>query len=122
MRLLTHNMLACNIRGVTNGYPLKLEVNQTETREADFNPEFLRRIFSKIEWKALREGAIAVGIEDLPEAAETENLEDEEFLRKFHRALLEVHVEEGALVCPETGRRFPISKGIPNMLLNEDEI
>ena len=46
---------------------------------------------------------------------------DEDFLRTFHHILLEVQVEEGALVCPETGRRFPISKGIPNLLLNEDE-
>lgn len=122
MRLLTHNMLTCNIRGVTNGYPLKLEASTTEIRETDFNPEFLRRIFSKIEWKALREGAIALGIDDFPETAETGNLEDDKFLRKFHHALLEIHVEEGALICPETGRRFPISKGIPNMLLNEDEV
>jgi multifunctional methyltransferase subunit TRM112 len=31
-------------------------------------------------------------------------------------------VEEGTLVCPESGRKFPINKGIPNMLLNEDEV
>lgn len=35
---------------------------------------------------------------------------------------LQVEVQEGDLVCPETGRKFPISKGIPNMLLNEDEV
>ena len=35
---------------------------------------------------------------------------------------LQVEVQEGSLVCPETGRRFPISDGIPNMLLNEDEV
>lgn len=29
---------------------------------------------------------------------------------------------EGSLICPETGRKFPVSKGIPNMLLNEDEV
>jgi multifunctional methyltransferase subunit TRM112 len=51
-----------------------------------------------------------------------EALHDEAFLRAFHHALLEVHLEEGALVCPETGRRFLVSKGIPNMLLNEDEV
>lgn len=33
----------------------------------------------------------------------------------------QLHVEEGQLICPESGRRFPIQKGIPNMLLNEDE-
>lgn len=47
---------------------------------------------------------------------------DEAFLRAFHHALLEVHLEEGHLVCPETGRRFKVAKGIPNMLLNEDEV
>ena len=26
------------------------------------------------------------------------------------------------LVCPETGRKFPVTDGIPNMLLNEDEV
>jgi multifunctional methyltransferase subunit TRM112 len=34
---------------------------------------------------------------------------------------MQVHLEEGTLVCPETGRRFPVNKGIPNLLLNEDE-
>jgi multifunctional methyltransferase subunit TRM112 len=34
----------------------------------------------------------------------------------------QVCLEEGILICPETGRRFPVAKGIPNMLLNEDEV
>lgn len=50
-----------------------------------------------------------------------EMLEDEDFLKAFHHALLEVHLEEGALICPETERRFLVTKGIPNLLLNEDE-
>ena len=36
--------------------------------------------------------------------------------------ILQLEVMEGNLICPETGRKFPISKGIPNMLLNEDEV
>ena len=36
--------------------------------------------------------------------------------------LFEVEVMEGALVCPETGREFPITRGIPNMLLTEEEV
>ncbi|XP_016098498.1 multifunctional methyltransferase subunit TRM112-like protein [Sinocyclocheilus grahami] len=32
-----------------------------------------------------------------------------------------VEVIEGCLQCPESGREFPISKGVPNMLLIEDE-
>ncbi|XP_026684592.1 multifunctional methyltransferase subunit TRM112-like protein [Diaphorina citri] len=34
----------------------------------------------------------------------------------------QVEVVEGDLECPESGRKFPISSGIPNMLLKEDEI
>jgi len=33
-----------------------------------------------------------------------------------------VEVIDGDLVCPETGRKFPVAEGIPNMLANEDEI
>ena len=94
-----------------------------------------------------------------------ELLESDTFLRAFHHVLLEartlsllgrawtdaaaqVHIEEGVLVCPESGHRFPIrfalrpprcfqrlrarrclthavaenSEGIPNMLLAEDEV
>lgn len=59
--------------------------------------------------------------EGLPEQASEEMLQDDGFLQKFHHALLEVTLEEGALVCPETGRKFIVSKGIPNLLLTEDE-
>ncbi len=38
MKLLTHNMLACHIKGVTNGYPFKIEVVKVEKHEADFDP------------------------------------------------------------------------------------
>ena len=33
-----------------------------------------------------------------------------------------VEVIEGDLECPESGRKFPIQEGIPNMLLREDEL
>jgi len=35
---------------------------------------------------------------------------------------MEIDIKEGNLECPETGRKFPITNGIPNMLLNEDEV
>ncbi|RRT75607.1 hypothetical protein B296_00019447 [Ensete ventricosum] len=122
MRLLTHNMLSCNIKGVANGFPLRLEAEKWVEKEVELNADFLRHIFPKIEWKALSGAARAVGYCELPEEADAAMLDSEDFLRRFHHALLEIHVEEGALFCPETGRRFPITKGIPNMLLHEDEV
>lgn len=47
---------------------------------------------------------------------------NEDFLKKVHHVLLEVEVINGDLLCPESGRKFPINDGIPNMLLNEDEV
>ena len=75
---------------------------------------------------------------------EEENLQNEEILKKLHHILLEVEVLEGKFIvleqlqlcfamvftlisklgeleCPETGRKFPIKNGIPNMLVTEDE-
>jgi len=61
MKLLTHNMLQCHIKGVKNGYPFKIEAQTIENREADYDPDFLRHIFSRIQWDAFREAAIAMG-------------------------------------------------------------
>lgn len=33
MKLLTHNMLACHIKGVTNNFPLKIEATKVRRRE-----------------------------------------------------------------------------------------
>ncbi|KAL6512065.1 hypothetical protein OROGR_021662 [Orobanche gracilis] len=122
MRLLTHNMLSSNIKGVTNGYPLRIEVEKVVQKEVDFNADFLKNMFAKMEWKALVDASRTLGYSELPDEAASSMLESDEFLHKFHHALLELHLEEGALVCPETGRKFPVNKGIPNMLLHEDEV
>ena len=131
MRLLTHNMLRCNVKGVRDGFPLTIEVDQEENSvertEADFNAEFLVRILPKLSWPALLKGARELGIqevEQLPESVTEAQAagEDEAFLKNLHTVLLEVRLIKGALICPETGRRFPVTNSIPNMLLNEDEV
>lgn len=77
----------------------------------------------RLEWAALAEAAAALNCSPpLQQAPPTEkDLTDDAFLKSFHHALLEVCLIEGSLVCPETGRKFPVEKGIPNMLLTEDE-
>ena len=83
----------------------------------------------------------SLGVPNLPELPPDLDKCDDSMLRKYHHALMEVHVKEGYLICPDTGRRFPsvtldlrtgaatairasllLRKGIPNMLLNEDEV
>lgn len=59
---------------------------------------------------------------ELPQTLIEDFETNEDFLKKTHHILLEVEVINGDLQCPESGRKFPINDGIPNMLLNEDEI
>jgi multifunctional methyltransferase subunit TRM112 len=37
MRIITHNMLKCNVRGVESGYPLIIEPEKVEIIPCDFN-------------------------------------------------------------------------------------
>ncbi|XP_039135998.1 multifunctional methyltransferase subunit TRM112 homolog A-like [Dioscorea cayenensis subsp. rotundata] len=122
MRLLTHNMVSNNVKGVVNGFSLCLKASTWVEKEVNFNVGFLRSIFPKIDWPALFSASQTVGYVTLPNSVEANMLKSEDFLKKFNHALSEIHVEEGALVCPETVQRFPINKMIPNMLLNKDEV
>jgi len=139
MRLLTHNMLVSNVKGVDSVYPLNIEVEEMQEEEVDFNAglwlaflsiksaslslrfvDFILATIPKLDWRGFQHGALALGIEELPENPSEEL--NEEALRKIHHALLEVHVVTGYLVCPSSGRKFPIQNGIPNMLLHPDEL
>ncbi|XP_021912532.1 LOW QUALITY PROTEIN: multifunctional methyltransferase subunit TRM112-like protein At1g78190 [Carica papaya] len=123
MRLLIYNMLSSNIKGVTCRLSLYIKVEQVVEKKIDFNAGFLRNMFPKIDWKTLVGAERNMGYRELSEEAlESSELESYKLLRKFHHALLELHLEEGAMVYPETRRKFSISKGIPNMILHEDEV
>ena len=41
---------------------------------------------------------------------------DADFLLQLHHALMEIEIIDGQLVCPETGKKFPIKDGILSML------
>lgn len=111
------------IKGVTKGFPLGIQARKVEVKEVDFNPEFVARMIPRIEWPALKKATTEVGhAEDLPDEVVPNYEENVDFLKKAHHALMEIEVIEGDLICPETGRKFPVSNGIPNMLLNEDEV
>ncbi|XP_044260253.1 multifunctional methyltransferase subunit TRM112-like protein [Tribolium madens] len=124
MKLLTHNMLTSKcIKVVTVGYPLGITASDVRVSEVDFNPDFVAKIIPKVDWGVLYNAAQSIGqLEGLPKDV-VENYEnDHEFLKKAHHALLEIDIINGELICPETGRKFPINNGIPNLLLNEDEV
>lgn len=130
MKLVTHNILhSAHKRGVQVGYPLIIQPTECAVIKSDFNAAFVKRMMHKLDYECLR-GAVGtlrrfdegLEISELPEQFDVESLEDENWLQELHRILLEVKIMEGNLICPESGRKFPISSGVPNMLLNEDEV
>ena len=117
MRLLTHNTLYSPIKGLKSGFPLSIDVQKYEVRSTDFNPGFLGYILPTLDWGAVLVAAVAVGVTDLPAIFDSAMMNDESFMRAMHTVLLEIHVEEGTLICPETGKTYPIITGIPDMRL-----
>uniref|UniRef100_A0A452T5H1 Multifunctional methyltransferase subunit TRM112-like protein n=1 Tax=Ursus maritimus TaxID=29073 RepID=A0A452T5H1_URSMA len=119
MKLLTHNLLSSHVRGVgPRGFPLRLQATEVRINPVEFNPDFVARMIPKVEWAALLE---ALHLVEVPKGPIEGYEHDEKFLRQMHHVLLEVDVLEGTLQCPESGRLFPISRGIPNMLLSDEE-
>ena len=91
--------------------------------EAEFNPEFIARVIPRLDWSVIVKAATELGhASDLPSDLAENYENDQDFLKKVHHVLMEIDIINGDLVCPETGRKFPVSDGIPNMLLNEDEV
>ena len=90
-----------------NGFPLKIVPKETREVEVDFNAEFLTHMLPKMEWGAFVNAAKEIGVEGLPSEIPDDAASDEEFLRTFHHALLEVHVEEGHVGVP--GEREKVS-------------
>ncbi|KAG7529010.1 hypothetical protein FFLO_05833 [Filobasidium floriforme] len=125
VRLITHNMLTCHVKNCTkDNFPLVFENVELEVRPAEANLDFIKRFIPKLEWDALVQTARSIGEDSLPEQMPEDKatLESEEFLQKLHHVLMEIHVEEGQMKCRGCGHIYPISTGIPNMLLAEHEV
>eukprot|EP00392_Amoebophrya_sp_AT5.2_P013104 g13215.t1 len=143
-------MLMCNKKGVQNGFPLRIKAEKLVYEETEFNPVFIQHMIRKLEYPALlqaiedlrssgvtvvredggpearmdddRSDSPAPTLPDLPKVLPANWESDEAFLEKMHFVLQDILLLTGALVCPESGREFPVEKGIPNMLLHDDEV
>uniref|UniRef100_A0A673UXS2 Multifunctional methyltransferase subunit TRM112-like protein n=1 Tax=Suricata suricatta TaxID=37032 RepID=A0A673UXS2_SURSU len=122
MKLLTHNLLSLHVWGVgPRGFPLCLQATEVPINPVELNPEFVAPMIPKVEWAVLLEAANTLHLVEVPKEQIEGYEHDEKFLKKMHHVLLEVDVLKGTLQCPESGRLFPISRGIPSMLLSNEE-
>uniref|UniRef100_A0A6U1U391 Multifunctional methyltransferase subunit TRM112-like protein n=1 Tax=Trieres chinensis TaxID=1514140 RepID=A0A6U1U391_TRICV len=133
MRLLTHNYLMSNVKGAEKGYPLNIEATKIDFEESPVDREMVLKLLSKIEYGALFGASRQIAplcdrpLPEIPDEIDTsvegwEAKLDDSTILNLHRVLFDVHVIEGHLVCPDTGRKFAVLEGIPNMILHEDEI
>jgi len=130
VRLITHNLLACNAKtcSAPTNFPLRFEqVQRVEIKEAELNKEFIKGFLNKLDFDALLYASRALGEAALPDSFPLEFFQNpdgisDEVFAALHHALLEIHVQEGNMVCPSCGHIFVIKDGIPNMLLAEHEI
>eukprot|EP00163_Fabomonas_tropica_P001294 TRINITY_DN1098_c0_g3_i1.p1 TRINITY_DN1098_c0_g3~~TRINITY_DN1098_c0_g3_i1.p1 ORF type:complete len:116 (-),score=22.10 TRINITY_DN1098_c0_g3_i1:145-492(-) len=114
----------CNLKSCTKDkFPLKVTDFTIEESDVDPNPDFLIGLLPKLEWGALVGTAKALGVGDeLPSKIPEDASEDADFLTALHHVIMEVEIKEAKLVCNGCGRVFPVSKGVPNMVLREDEV
>ncbi|KDO24384.1 hypothetical protein SPRG_10462 [Saprolegnia parasitica CBS 223.65] len=138
MRLLTHNMLTCNIKACVAtaridpnappaNFPLRIDAaeNGIAVSETQYSKDFMRHIFKSIDWRGLCTTVQQLNHPELPSLPTTlpANYEDDEdLLRAVHHIIFGAEIIEGELVCNNCGRSYPISGGVPNMLLEEDEM
>lgn len=138
MRLLTHNFLQSNVRGTTEGYPLKIEATNVIVEESTMDSVLLSKVLCKINYSGLLKAIndirstpnlkpdLSTMLSEAPDIPSEPPKEgesvDEAILKALHFFLFDVHVLDGVLICPDTSRKFPINDGIPNMILHEDEV
>lgn len=103
MRLLTHNLLACQARGCVNtsaNFPLGLQNIQLEVQEAPLNAAFLHGLVPKLDWPALVFAARSLGDQQLPAQAPSEGELEAEAAR-VAQAQEELHA---SLVAAQPGQ------------------
>jgi len=110
------------------GFPLRItavEVKVIDNPDAgasgsrDIN--FVKKMLPILEWPALVQAASEMGISTLPPTLTTDLAQSELFLQALYHILMNIHLMKGMLTCPVTGREFPVTDGIPNMMLEEEE-
>ena len=141
MRLLSFARCYVYATRTTEGYPLKIEATNVVVEESTMDSVLVSKVLHKLNYPALvgaindirntpnnimpaSTTAMLSEASDIPSEPpkEGEITDDESTLKALHFFLFDVHVLEGILVCPDTGRKFPIKDGIPNMILHEDEV
>jgi multifunctional methyltransferase subunit TRM112 len=108
-------------------------VKTIKCEDSPVDREFLLNMLPKVNYPALRKAVQQISphcdppLPEIPENVDVANTEsnqnlDATVIANLHKVMFDVYLVEGWLICPDTGRRFPVKDSIPNMILHEDEI
>ncbi|TMW65673.1 hypothetical protein Poli38472_008315 [Pythium oligandrum] len=138
MRLLTHNMLVCNVKACQDtagrepglrplNFPLKIvpEMDGVVVMETVFSKTFMLHIMKSIDYPALVQTTKELNhpeVPQLPDQLPTDLENADELLQLIHRVILDTNIVEGELICNNCSRSYVVSNAVPNMLLEEDEM
>jgi multifunctional methyltransferase subunit TRM112 len=136
MRLLTHNVMRNNAAAASKSTSppritaaTKIRVDEPPTSSCNDDDEndnavveFAKHILPILDWDELVHAAGALGLHSLPPLVTPELAADDGFLRALYHVVMNVHLVDGMLTCTITGREFPVSDGIVNMMLEEEEV
>ena len=110
------------------GWPLRItavEVRVDDATEIGSDPvreiAFVKGVVGMLDWPTLVQGASQVGLTTLPPTLTDEMVNDTDFLRALYHVLMNVHLVKGMLTCPDTGREFPVTDGIVDFTMEEEE-
>ena len=118
-----------NFNRTKNGYPLIIDKGaELLIEESPVDANLVLKMLTKLDYNALvtTTNLLRQQHSDIPELPEKlpedKSTLDDKMIAQYHKVLFDVHLIQGHLVCPDTGRKFPVKDGIPNMILHEDEI
>ena len=113
------------------GWAAELEVLGLYSREACSTEEnlstskkeisFVKGILGMLDWNALVQAASQMGLSTLPPTLTEDLSKDENFLKALYQVLMNVHLIKGILTCPTTGKEFPVTDGIVDFMIEEEE-
>ena len=110
------------------GYPLLIDGDaQLLVEDSPVDKNLVLKMLPKLDYTALvtttnllRKQQPDSQIPELPE--NLPEIMGDDAIAQYHKVLFDIHLMHGHLICPDTGRKFPVKDGIPNMILHEDEI
>ncbi|TYZ59280.1 hypothetical protein PybrP1_007637 [[Pythium] brassicae (nom. inval.)] len=138
MRLLTHNMLVCNVKACADtagreaglrplNFPLRIvpEMDGVVVAKTIFSKKFMLHIMKTIDYAALCQTTRELNHPDvpvLPEPIPADLTNEDDLLKLIHQVIFDTNIVEGELVCNNCARSYPITHAVPNMLLEDDEM